>query len=450
VRKRHRQALVSSLAFGAALCFASAAQANGRIPASSSLIISPTDPNLMVARVTFGVLLSKDAGKTWDWVCETAIGYSGPEDPAYALFGDGTLMGSLADGLSVSHDSACSFALKEKGFFIDVAVPKSTPSRGVAFMSGYENSDADGGLVFNSQVFESTDNGKAWTLRGKRLDGTLLGETIDVTETNPNRVYISAIRGSGATVKGVLLVSDNRGDTFTERVIPLQNPDERAPFIAAVDPKNADRLYVRTTAAPDKPARLIVSDDAGKTWSTKFSALGTLLGFALSDDGSTVYVGGPKDGLHQASTKDFQFKKKSNIQIQCLALKGAALWACCNEASGFVLGESADQGETFTARLHLNQVRGPLACPPGTPTKDKCESDWPRQARELAINVGGTDGGTDAAAPAPSASVGAADGAQAGGGGCVTTQRPAARLYVPLAGLAASVALWLLRRRKPR
>jgi hypothetical protein len=404
----------------------------------------------MVARVTFGVLVSKDAGKTWDWVCETSIGYSGPEDPAYALFGDGTLMGSLADGLSVSHDSACSFSLKQKGFFIDVAVPKSSPARGVAFMSGYENSDADGGLVFNSQVFESTDNGKSWALRGKRLDGTLLGETIDVTETNPNRLYISAIRGSGATVKGVLLVSDDRGATFTERVIPMQNPDERAPFIAAVDPKNADRLYVRTTAAPDKPARLIVSNDAGKTWSTKFTATGTLLGFALSDDGSTVYVGGPKDGLHQANTTDFAFTKKSQLQVQCLALKGAALWACSNEASGFVLGESVDQGQTFTARLHLNQVRGPLACPPGSSTKDKCEPDWPRQARELAIGVGPSDAGTDASSAAPSPSASDTDGAQAGGGACAATHRPSIRWSVPLAGLAASVALWLLRRRKPR
>ena len=46
------------------------ARANGRFPAANQLAHSPTDPKLFVLRTTFGILVSHDAGASWDWVCE--------------------------------------------------------------------------------------------------------------------------------------------------------------------------------------------------------------------------------------------------------------------------------------------------------------------------------------------------------------------------------------------
>src|SRR4051794_34190183 len=50
------------------------ARANGRYPLASQLVVDPLDPDHLVARTTFGVLSSADAGATWRWVCEEALG----------------------------------------------------------------------------------------------------------------------------------------------------------------------------------------------------------------------------------------------------------------------------------------------------------------------------------------------------------------------------------------
>ena len=40
-------------------------------------ILSKGDPDLVILRVTFGLLVSHDRGKTFDWVCEQSINVTG-------------------------------------------------------------------------------------------------------------------------------------------------------------------------------------------------------------------------------------------------------------------------------------------------------------------------------------------------------------------------------------
>ena len=103
--------------------------------------------------------------------------------------------------------------------------------------------------------------------------------------------------------------------------------------------------------------RLAVSTDAGKTSRVLYSDA-ALQGFALADDGATVYVGAAKGGLARASTKDYRFEKRWAKGVQCLASLGSALWACTPTSSGFVVGASGDQGETFAPKLTLAGMRG--------------------------------------------------------------------------------------------
>lgn len=399
VTRTLRRAAIGALTALGALAAAPAAEANGRFPASNDVIVHPTDPSILIARVTFGLLVSRDRGATWDWVCEQAVGFSGAEDPMYVITPNGSLAASTFSGLSRSKDAACSWAFEggplANQVFIDLAAQPGDAKSYVAFASSYDRQEVDSGaLLFKSFLFETKDEGATFTQLGPAMDSTILGETVDLT-SDPNRIYVSAIRGSGTELKGYLLVSRDRGKTWTEIPFPLE-PEERAPYIAAVDPKNPDRVYVRTARAVDKPSRLLVSDDAGKTFRTIFSATGPLLGFALSPDGSKVYVGGPgpgptqqgqprpADGVQVASTTDFAFTKKSNIAAQCLRATRDGLWACSNEASGFVLGVSSDDGATFAPRLaRLCDVRGPLACAAGTPAAVECPKLWPRQRNDL-------------------------------------------------------------------
>lgn len=393
-------ARAAALAVAVGALFASGpASANGRFPASSGIVVHPTDPSFMLARVTFGLLVSRDAGQTWDWVCEQSVGFSGAEDPMYVVTANGSIAASTFSGVARSPAGACDWSVVGPPLgpqvFIDLAAQPGDAKAFGAFASSYDRQEEDGGaLLFKSVLYESKDEGATFTQVGTPLDSSLLGETFDFTK-DPNRIYVSAIRGSGEALRGYLLVTNDRGKTWIELPVPLVN-GERAPYIAAVDPTDADRLYVRTANAVDRPSRLLFSSDAGKTWKTIFAGTGALLGFALSPDGKKVYVGGPgpgpdqagnprpSDGVNVASTTDFVFSRKSDVALQCLRATNAGLWGCSNERSGFVLGVSNDDGATFAPRLtRLCDVRGPLACAEGTSTARECPKQWAQQRSAL-------------------------------------------------------------------
>ena len=460
-----RYALTAALTLALVGTAAREARANGRFPETNAIFFAANDPNTVLLRTTFGLIISRDRAQSWDWVCERSIGLAGVEDPMYAVTPDGTIMSSTFQGLAASHDHACNWKFiggeLNQLVFIDLASRPSTPGNVVAFASSYSGQDDAGGIVFKSTLYETKDEGKTFAALGPSFDGTLLGETVDVTESDPDRIYVSAVRNPGTTAAAVLLTSRDHGKLFEENPIALIAP-ERAAFIAAVDPVNADRVYVRTANATDKPSRLLVTDDAGKTFRTIFTGTGPLAGFALSPDGKRIYVGGPVDGLHIASTADYAFQKKSNREVGCLKLNQDGLWMCSTERSGFVVGLSTDDGSSFQSKLHFCDIRGPLACAQGTTTQTECSlggttssasPPWPAQRAGLGCS---NDAGAnpDGSGPTGDASTNpGGPGMQAGGGGCSLRApsqsggplRPFAALF---AGIAATIAL--LRRRSRR
>lgn len=451
-----RYVLAAALAAVAFVASAASAHANGRFPESNALFFSPSDPDLALLRTTFGEVVSHDHGKTWDWICERSIGLAGVEDPMYAITTDGTLISSTFQGLAISHDRACNFAFAGAALtelvFIDLTSRPATPGTVIAFASSYAGQDDAGAIFFKSTLFETPDEGKTFTALGASFDPTLLGETVDVAPSDADRIYVSAVRNPGTSASAALLTSKDHGKTYEEFPIALVVP-ERAAFIAAVDPTNADRLYVRTSNAVDKPSRVLLSDDAGKSFRVIFTGTGALPGFALSDDGKTIYVGGGKDGLNVASTTDFAFTQRSKLEISCLKFNKDALWACSTEKSGFVVGASSDNGLTFTPVLHFCDIRGPLACAVGSTTHTECTlggtstsrtPPWPVQRAVLGcggpvLPEGGADGGASEAGTAP--------GGGGDAGGCsVRTPSPA-----PFAAIiAGAVALMALMRRRRR
>jgi len=450
----------ASVAAAATVLFAAApeARANSRFPESNAMFFAPNNPDLVLLRVTFGLLVSRDRGKTWDWVCEPSIGLTGSEDPMYTVTPTGTILGSTFQGLTISRDTACSFeyaggALNEL-VFIDVTTRPSTPDKVLVFASSYGGQNPDLTAFYKSTVYETVDDGKTFTALGPDLDKSLLGETVDIAPSDPDRIYVSALRNAGqATRVGVVLRSRDHGKTYEEVIVPLIDT-EKAPFMSGIDPKNPDRIYVRTSNASDKPSRLLVSDDAGTTFRTIFTGAGPLMGIAFTPDGSKVYVGGPLDGLHVASTTDFAFTKKKDISIQCLAFRDDGLWACSNEKGGFIAGLSKDDGANFEPKLRLCEIRGALDCPAGSKTNFQCvvggeyaqrAQTWPAQKSRLGCSPPEGDAAVDGAAPdaAPSD-----PGIDAGGGGCAVR---GPTVFSPLAAVGAAIAaLAALSRRRRR
>jgi MYXO-CTERM domain-containing protein len=393
------------------------ARANGRFPAASQLVIAPTDPTFMALRTTFGIVVSSDGGTTWDWICERAVGYGGAavEDPPIAVTANKTLVVGMQEGLGIGTSGGCDWRFVGGDLagqpIIDLVVRPDAPHTVLALKSARAGANGGGDPLYASQVFQSTDDGATWGKLGAPLDATYVVETLEVAPGDPHRLYASGVKASEAATAATLFVSLDDGATWTPRAVPFDATQDLAPFVAAVDPTDPDRLYVRTngTAANN----LYVSADAGKTFA-KILTAPQLLGFAQSADGSALFVGGPSLGLVSASRADFSFHRASDLPAGCLAQSGGPLFACSNEqdapaAFRFLLGASTDNGATFAARLVRSGVRGPVACGEDAAAR-ACLADWPGTAKLLGVDAGsaadadagaeaGQDAGIDAASP---------------------------------------------------
>ncbi|MEO8800383.1 MAG: sialidase family protein [Polyangiaceae bacterium] len=357
--------------FALLLAASTPARANGRFPSANMLVAQPNAPSHLALRATYGLLLSKDDGANWDWVCERALGYSGNEDPSVVIAGNGALVVGSFSGVVRSTDGGCHFDTDPSWpkSVVDLATRPTAPDR-IYALTGAFAAMGDAGSTYTSKVWVSDDAGAHWAERGT-LDPRYLVDTIEVAPSDPKRVYVSAVRTAGKTTEAAIFRSNDDGAHFEKHALALTG-EERGLYIAAVAPKDANRIYLRTGGALE--GRLLVSSDGGKTTKEVLRS-DALRAFALSPDGTTLWTGGARDGLQRAATTDFHFEKTSATPLECLAAVGDRLWACTPAVIGSVLAVSTDRGASFTPRLTLDGMRGPLQCA-GPSAMDECAADW--------------------------------------------------------------------------
>ena len=380
------------------------AAANGRFPASNQIVFSPTDPNLVIARTTYGILPSHDNGATWSYLCEDVLGLPNTAfyDPELGLTAGNALVASVPEpyeGLDVSPDVGCSWSCAGGPLagqsFADNVVRPDKPHVVLAITSTQTPTDA-GVSLYGTQVFQSTDDGATWAPLGVPLDSHVLVQTIDVSKADAQgnySIYVSGTRGYGSARTASLFASVDLGQTWVEH--PLQAFDaatEDSIYIGGVDPTDPKRVYLRSSSVQAAGrSRLFMTTDGGGTFTSPktfqipmasiYAVTGEFLGFALSADGSKIYAGTKEDGLFVASRTDMVFNKTSSIHVQCLATRGQELWVCSDEASTsligtqFVIGVTTDDGAHFTSKLPtISTLCGPLACPASTSTSFGCRS----------------------------------------------------------------------------
>jgi hypothetical protein len=437
-----RRAAACAVALGL-LCGAHSARGNGRYPKADQLVISADHPEFLSARTTFGLLVSQDLGRNWDWICERAIGYSGAQDPTVGLMSGGTLIASLAEGIARSPDQGCTWSFSDADLgdspVIDLTVSKGEPSHALALVWDAQT------LGYSSRLLASSDNGRSFLPYGTPIDASVLVTTIDIAPSNLKRVYASGTRYLDGVRSGLLFTSDDGGEHWAEHPVPLEPKLEEGVYIAAVDPQDADTLYLRTSSAT--VSRLFVSHDAGTRFSDIYS--GSLLAFALSPDGKRLYFGGD-DGLHAGLASDLHFEKRANLRVLCLAASADTVYACSDELSGFTVGSSRDGGFTFEPLLHLKTVRGPLAC-----SAAECEAEWPLVSAQLGISGASDSDAADGGPPWSSADAG--NPGDAGDTSLQPSSRPGSAsctvalpksFETPTDGLLLAVALGSLVRRR--
>ncbi|WP_437651271.1 WD40/YVTN/BNR-like repeat-containing protein [Sorangium sp. So ce362] len=437
-----------------ALSAAAPALANGRYPSAGQILVDPADPDHIVVRATYGALVTRDGGERWSWICETAIGYSGFEDPMMVVTGDGSILAGLFDGLSATHDRGCDWQLAEgplaRRNIVDLSIDRADPASVLLLGSSVMAGDA-----ILTQVWESKDDGRTWTQTGADFPSTFLGVTLDSAPSDPRRIYVSG-RRNGPTFQGIVRRSDDRGATWEELDVPGSD-DRNLPYLGAVDPEDPDVVYVRRDG--DGADALLVSEDGGVTWREVFQAV-SLLGLALSPDGTRIAVGSDMDGLWVAPTATLEFTQVGQLGVRCLTWTPQGLFACADEPlDGFTAGVSTDGGETFSPLLTLDRLCGPPPdCGGESSTGRTCPELWPGTASFLdaadSCEAGADPGGTAGAGGSGASAGGSAEGAGAAessaGGGCSCEASGGGRAGVLLSCLAAAGGLLLRARRRGR
>ena len=364
--KRLGARLVVSVGCAAALAIfliSSAARANGVFPSVDQIVVDPSDAMHWVLRTTFGLVVSRDGGQQWDWVCEEGLGYQN-QAPAMAVLPGGYVVLGLATGISVGDAAGCDFHLAAgvEANVTDVSAELAVPGGAIATSVDYNPGSA--------QVWETTDNGLSWSPLGEPIE-QLDAKSIDVVKDNPDRIYLSGVLGDTA-LHNVLLVSSDHGKSWVTRAVPGSD-SQNQPYIAAISPVDGDTVYVRLSGFG---GGLLVTTDAGKTFKQALAINGQLEGFAISPDGETLLASSAYVGMYRAKAATLAFERLTCSGTSCLSWTSAGLLGCGNQfVNGFTLGRSADQGESFQPAMSLLCIRGPLACGAAT-SSAVCSGSW--------------------------------------------------------------------------
>lgn len=354
----------------------------------------PGDASTLYLRATFGVLVSKDGGKSWRWLCERALGYEGTWDPPIAATRDGRLWVGLESGL-VSTADGC----------------EVSPSPELAGETIKDLTvDASGATVWaitgapgkKSWIWRRTpakDGGRFERLGG--LDDTNF-MTIEVAPSNPSRVYVSG--QPYGTIRGRLYRSDDGGRTLRGDKNDLEA--EGPFFIAAVDPKDPNRVLLRHlhTTGSD----VLLTKDAGKTFTNVLSMKSAMFGFAKSADGKSYWAGsGLADhGIFRSTDRGETWEKLAPHGVLCLHHAAAnALFVCENPFTlgAPAIGLSKDEGKTVTPIATFADIAGPIACGRPDAGAGLCASSWAETRAQIvaAPDAGATPAPHDAGSEPP-------------------------------------------------
>lgn len=341
------------------------ARANGRFPQAQAIVSPAGDEQTLFLRATFGILVSRDAGKTWAFLCERALGYEGQWDPPIAATRDGTLWVGREDGLSTTKDGCEVRDVPElRG---ETIKDLTTDGRGETLFA------ITGAPGKKSRVFRKDPEGKI-ALLSSMDDVNFM--TIEVAPSRPSRMYVSG--QPYGTIRGRLYRSDDGGATLRGDANDL--PAEGPFFIAAIDATDPDRVLVRHlhTTGSD----VLLTTNAGRSWKKVLSMESAMFGFAKSPDRNVYWAGSglAEHGIYRSTDRGETFERVAAHGVHCLhAVTKSTLFVCENP---FTLGAPAialskDEGRTVTSIAKFTDITGPVSCATPDAAASVCASTWP-------------------------------------------------------------------------
>lgn len=322
-------------------------RADGAFPADLQLFEPLDAPARTVVGTNYGLIFTEDDGAHWSYVCEAAI--SAQQVTRFALGADGTFYAASGSSVLRSQDHGCTWAASTLGGQADQVSDLFADPLDAARLYA---------IVYRGASFSilvSTDHGA--TFGPALLSGQLL-LGVEAARSQAGRLYASGSVALDGGLQGpVVFVSDDGGGGYL--AMPISGSGA-FPFIAAVDPADADSLFVNLTQA-GQPDRLAVSHDRGRSFTALLDAPTNFSGFAVGTD-HTAYVADRSHHLWRFDP-DGGTVALSGPSATCLATRGGVLDACGSVGSGAgLLARSTDRGASF---MPLLTTRGysTLDCP---------------------------------------------------------------------------------------
>ena len=401
------------------------ADANGRAPGTSTIHFRPDSTNDVWLGLTFGEVVSHDGGKSWRWMCENAVGYSGTYDPvlAYSRLGAlfATSFGGLPGkpGLTVTRDG-CSFTSTPLGnaFVSQVVIgPDAT-----VYATASSPSD--------SKLYQSRDDGVSFGTSSSPGKANDWWQSLTVAPADASAVFLSGYRFVSAC-----------------------DHNSPRPFAMCSEASQCQDSTHPTGGCEGQELLLLLSSrDHGRSWqplpghqmfrtATDGVGLATSTASVLdfvgtSNDGGTLYLRvtqenakAPSDGLYELATglgrgrrdkTDAQWKHVLSLDdsmavlvqpsgdvvvgtksvgaqllragasawtrlpnaphINCLAenLASHEVWACTqnysvnqSQGDGYGVMKTSDLA-TWTGVLRYQDIAGPVACDASTIQQTQC------------------------------------------------------------------------------
>jgi hypothetical protein len=401
--------------------------ADGGFPDSLGIVLPSDQPERILAATNFGLVVSHDAGQSWQLICEAAIG------PYPSLFQvgrapDDRLFAVTASSLATSSDGGCSWQ-RASGPFDDTDVidvfPDPSDASHVLLLAARPPTDTG-----RLSLFESRDAGQSF---GPALytcaDGlTLTG--VEISRSDPKTLYLSMYDGQ---LQPFLSTSTDGGKTWSQTGLAATLGAQLI-RILAVDPQHPELVYLRgSTGTLDQ----LVRYDATSHQAHVLLAPKDLLTAFLERGDGTLLVGVLSGRAFISHDAGRSFAAWPNApHLRALGERAGELYAVAdNVLDGYAVAVSTNGGSSWRALLKFAELDALAACPG---LANKCSRAL--SSLHNSLTVGGGLG------MQPNTAVSSVHGA---GGGC-SVRRGRAGCFVPLLLLLAAVRMLRASRGCPR
>jgi photosystem II stability/assembly factor-like uncharacterized protein len=351
------------------------ARADGAFPDSLSIYAPADRPHEIVVATNFGILVTEDDGKTWQWICEQAIGsyaslYQMGAPPAHAMY---TIAGTQ---LLTSMDT-CSWG-KAGGSLMnalahDEFADPNEPGKVFALARLMTND----GSSSPYGAFVSTDYGQTWSDSMYTAPADAVLEGVESSKSDPNTIYLAMYRTQ--PVRPLLLHSTDGGKNW--------DAHEHSPYLAsnverilAVDPADPLTVYVRVVG--QEVDQFAMTSDGGTTLKYAFSlpaptvaGANTSMSAFLKQADGTLLVASRDAGAFRSTDGGKTFAPWPTApHLRGLAERAGSIYAIAdNFADNYAVGVSTDGGTTWKPLLRFDGICGVKSC--GT-IQSTCATPW--------------------------------------------------------------------------